>query len=224
MMRVPLNVGWPPQIAESATICRPSSMRVRFPLAFAFMPMPLTMRPVRFVCKPVILDEARKRLAETLMTESSRPGTKNKIKMMKILKNLALAAVILTTAVASQAGTVRGYFRSNGTYAMPHHRTPANGTPYDNLSYRGYPSQQPGYVSSRAPQLCSAPFCVIHVTAVKKVLRRNPDPVMSEAFLKIRFLLPSSAASRVAYDKTSLALPRRKRRRAGGANGERNVL
>jgi hypothetical protein len=66
---------------------------------------------------------------------------------MKTLTKLALAAVILTTAFAVQAGTVRGYFRSNGTYVMPHYRTPANGTPYDNLSYRGYPSQQPGYVS-----------------------------------------------------------------------------
>jgi len=69
---------------------------------------------------------------------------------MKTLKNLILAAVILTTAVAVQAENVRGYFRSNGTYVMPHYRTPANATPYDNLSYRGYPSQQPGYVSPRS--------------------------------------------------------------------------
>lgn len=69
---------------------------------------------------------------------------------------LALATVILTTAVAAQAGTVRGHFRSNGTYVMPHYRTPANGTPYDNLSYRGYPSQQPGYVSSRSSGLDSS--------------------------------------------------------------------
>ena len=69
---------------------------------------------------------------------------------------LTLAAVILTTAVAAQAGTVRGYTRSNGTYVMPHYRTPANGTPYDNLSYRGYPSQQPGYVSPRSSGLNSS--------------------------------------------------------------------
>ena len=68
---------------------------------------------------------------------------------MKTLTKLALTAVILCSAFAAQAGTVRGYVRSNGTYVMPHYRTPANGTPYDNLSYRGYPSQQPGYVSPR---------------------------------------------------------------------------
>jgi hypothetical protein len=75
---------------------------------------------------------------------------------MKTLTKLALAAVILTTAVAAQAGSVRGYFRSNGTYVMPHYRTPANGTPYDNLSYRGYPSQQPGYISPRSYGLDSS--------------------------------------------------------------------
>ena len=64
---------------------------------------------------------------------------KQQIKTMKTLTKLALAAVILTAAVSAQAGTVRGYTRSNGTYVMPHYRTPANGTPYDNLSYRGYP-------------------------------------------------------------------------------------
>ena len=69
---------------------------------------------------------------------------------MKTLKNLVLATVILTTAVATQAGTVNGYFRSNGTYVLPHYRTPANGTTYDHLCYRGYPSQQPGCVSPRS--------------------------------------------------------------------------
>ena len=69
---------------------------------------------------------------------------------MKTLTKLALAAVMLTTAFAAQADWVSGYFRRNGTYVMPYYRTPANGIPYDNLSYRGYPSQQPGYVSPRA--------------------------------------------------------------------------
>jgi hypothetical protein len=75
---------------------------------------------------------------------------------MKNLTKLALAAVILTATFAAQAGTVRGHFRSNGTYVAPHYRTPANGTPYDNLSYRGYPSQQPGYVSPRSYGLDSS--------------------------------------------------------------------
>jgi hypothetical protein len=68
---------------------------------------------------------------------------------MKALTKLALAAVLLTTAVAARAEWVSGHFRSNGTYVSPYYRTPANGSVYDNLSYHGYPSQQPDYVSPR---------------------------------------------------------------------------
>ena len=68
----------------------------------------------------------------------------------RALTKLTLAAVLLTTAVAARADWVSGHFRSNGTYVAPHYRTPANGSVYDNLSYRGYPSQQPGYVSPRS--------------------------------------------------------------------------
>lgn len=51
--------------------------------------------------------------------------------------------------MTARADWVSGYTRSNGTYVAPHYRTPANGSVYDNLSYRRYPSQQPGHVSPR---------------------------------------------------------------------------
>src|SRR5439155_26203452 len=60
-----------------------------------------------------------------------------------------LTADMLTSADSAKAEWVIGHIRSNGTYVAPYYRTPANGIPYDNLSYRGYPSQQPGYVSPR---------------------------------------------------------------------------
>ena len=75
---------------------------------------------------------------------------------MKTLTKLALAAMMLTAAVSAQAEWVNGHFRSNGNYVNSYYRTPANGTPYDNLSYRGYPSQQPGYVSPRSYGLDSS--------------------------------------------------------------------
>jgi hypothetical protein len=75
---------------------------------------------------------------------------------MKNLIKLALAAVILSAAASAKAEWVSGHFRSNGTYVNSFYRTPANGTPYDNLSYRGYPSQQPGYVSPRSYGLDSS--------------------------------------------------------------------
>ena len=42
---------------------------------------------------------------------------------MKILTKLALATVILMTAFAGHAQTVRGYSSSNGTYVLPHYRS-----------------------------------------------------------------------------------------------------
>ena len=77
---------------------------------------------------------------------------------MKTLKNLLLSAVMLAAAVSAQAEWVNGYTRSNGTYVNGYYRTPANNTPYDNLSYRGYPSQQPGYVSPRSYSPVTMPY------------------------------------------------------------------
>jgi len=55
MMRVPLNVGWPPQISGSATRWRPSSMRQGGPLVFAFIKLPLSMRRSWHEGKPAFL-------------------------------------------------------------------------------------------------------------------------------------------------------------------------
>ena len=74
----------------------------------------------------------------------------NNNQTMNVITKIVLALTTLTIAAAAQADWVRGHFRSNGTCVAPYYRTPANGTPYDNLSYRGYPSQQPGYVSPRS--------------------------------------------------------------------------
>src|SRR5215510_15165870 len=66
------------------------------------------------------------------------------------MKTLIIASALLAVSVTSRADWVSGHFRSNGTYVAPYYRTPANGIPYDNLSYKGYPSQQPGYISPRS--------------------------------------------------------------------------
>ena len=71
----------------------------------------------------------------------------NSYETMKTQTKLALAAILLTTTVAAHADWVNGYYRGSGTYVAPHYRTSANGSVYDNLSYRGYPSQQPGYLA-----------------------------------------------------------------------------
>ena len=76
---------------------------------------------------------------------------------MKTLKTIILAAMMLASLLAAQAGPVSGHYRSNGTYVAPyyrsdyvslghstgtyvppHVRTAPNNTVTDNLSYRGY--------------------------------------------------------------------------------------
>ena len=75
---------------------------------------------------------------------------------MKSSAKLILSAITMFAGATTQAEMVKGYFRQNGTYVAPHYRTPANSTPFDNLSYRGYPSQQPGYVSPSSSSFGSA--------------------------------------------------------------------
>lgn len=94
---------------------------------------------------------------------------------MKTLTKIALIAAVLTTAADAQAEGVRGYLRSSGTYVSPYYRTPANGSPYDNLSYRGYPSQQPGYISPRTYDFGSVRTLPAYPrTSYVRPLYRNP--------------------------------------------------
>jgi hypothetical protein len=66
---------------------------------------------------------------------------------MKTLIKFVLAAVLLASTVVTQAGPVRGYYRSNGTYVAPHYRsdygsmgsTSSSGYVYRN-PYAAYPS------------------------------------------------------------------------------------
>jgi hypothetical protein len=49
----------------------------------------------------------------------------------------ALVALSSASAFAQQVETVRGYFRANGTYVEPYHRTAPDSSPYNNYSTYG---------------------------------------------------------------------------------------
>lgn len=51
---------------------------------------------------------------------------------------IMLVAFLFTTVNAQALVSVRGYYRSNGTYVAPHYRTSPNNTVTDNFSYNGY--------------------------------------------------------------------------------------
>ncbi len=70
---------------------------------------------------------------------------------MKTLTRLALAAALATTAITARADWVSAHFRSYGTFVTPYYRTPANGLPCDNSSYRCYPSPPPVFIPPSKP-------------------------------------------------------------------------
>ena len=84
---------------------------------------------------------------------------------MKTLIKFVLAAVLLASTVVTQAGTVRGHYRSNGTYVAPHYRsecgslgrTSSSGYVYRN-PYAAYPS-----VSVRGYYRSSGTYVAPHV-------------------------------------------------------------
>ena len=90
---------------------------------------------------------------------------------MQILRKIALAAMLLITTLTAQAGGVRGYYRSSGTYVAPYSRSAYGsvGRSYGSSSgyvyrnpYAAYPSVHVrGYYRSTgtyvAPHVRTAP-------------------------------------------------------------------
>lgn len=67
---------------------------------------------------------------------------------------LALALVVLIsflTVTLVEAGGVRGYYRQNGTYVQPHHRTNPDGNPYNNYSFPGNYNPNRGRITPGNP-------------------------------------------------------------------------
>jgi hypothetical protein len=88
-----------------------------------------------------------------------RNRLKQEIETMKTLIKLALAAVILCSTFAAQAGTVRGHYRSNGTYVAPYYRS-------DHGSASGYSSSRRDYVYRN-------PYAAYPSVSVRGYIRSN---------------------------------------------------
>ena len=94
---------------------------------------------------------------------------------MKILTKFVLAAMMLITTLTTQAGGVRGHYRSNGTYVAPYYRSESGsvGSSYGSSSgyvyrnpYAAYPSVHVnGYYRSTgtyvAPHVRTAPNGIV---------------------------------------------------------------
>ena len=62
---------------------------------------------------------------------------------MQILRKFALAAIMLITTLTAQAGEVRGYYRSSGTYVAPHYRSDSGSVGRSYNSSPGYVYRNP---------------------------------------------------------------------------------
>lgn len=58
---------------------------------------------------------------------------------------------VLDAAASSRSHSVRGYYRSNGTYVAPHHATNRNGTKLDNWSTKGNVNPYTGKAGTKNP-------------------------------------------------------------------------
>lgn len=68
--------------------------------------------------------------------------------MVKKLFSWVFLFLVLFTACASFAGSVRGYYRKNGTYVQPYQRSNSNSTVRDNYSYKGNVNPSTGKVGT----------------------------------------------------------------------------
>ena len=55
--------------------------------------------------------------------------------LIKLTSALVLVGSLLTVANTAQAVSVNGYWKSNGTYVMPHFRTAPDNSLFNNYSY-----------------------------------------------------------------------------------------
>lgn len=60
-----------------------------------------------------------------------------------------LVAFFSFTPTSSAVVSVRGYFRSNGTYVAPHYRSDPNSSVYDNWSYKGNVNPYTGKIGTK---------------------------------------------------------------------------
>ena len=72
---------------------------------------------------------------------------------MNKLFGAALAAIALTVYVAPVSADqyVNGYYRKDGTYVQPYHRSDPDGNPYNNFSTKGNVNPYTGQPGTKNP-------------------------------------------------------------------------
>jgi hypothetical protein len=69
-----------------------------------------------------------------------------------ILSALLVFALLFTFTAYARTISVRGYYRHNGTYVAPYHRTSPDRTQYDNWSAKGNVNPYTGKIGTKIPR------------------------------------------------------------------------
>ena len=111
------------------------------------------------------------------------PAAAGLVSWRKAMKQLVWL-LMLVLSFAANAGTtsVRGYFRSNGTYVAPHYRTTPNSSKLDNWSTRGNFNPYTGKEGSKD---VNAPWVPVVPAAVSPLVQTtnqvaNPAPIATQ--------------------------------------------
>lgn len=67
---------------------------------------------------------------------------------MKVISLLVVASILAFSAPVKADQYVEGYYRKNGTYVEPYHRSEPNSTATDNYSYQGNVNPHTGAVGT----------------------------------------------------------------------------
>jgi len=95
---------------------------------------------------------------------------------------LAALIVLILPFSADALVSVRGYYRSNGTYVRPHYRTDPDGIAWNNFSYNGYSTAGMSY--GTASSLESYLRKPVHLSKREKKVRACVLQRKTEAYCK----------------------------------------
>lgn len=106
---------------------------------------------------------------------------------------MMLAAFLFTTINAQALVSVKGYYRSNGTYVAPHYRTSPNSTVTDNFSYNGYGTTGMSYGEAyslesylKSPKVAKKK--VVKLSKREKKVEKCKVAGNSESFCKFKYM------------------------------------
>ena len=112
----------------------------------------------------------------TALSASFSPVTNrsSSVGLRMILLLVAILIGLAASAAEAKGVRVRGYYRSNGTYVMPHSRTSPDRTPLNNYGFPGNYNPNTGAISGGDPDVYLVRLCARGSATACQLLFRAP--------------------------------------------------